>query len=725
MSKAPKRTRHIREGERYLPDGTPLHYKPYHKVIPKGCFSLKRTTQVRNRTPLIKGYDVADSKGRYRLWKKYLQQTWKLIDPDPKPKKGPHKWTEEEKRAKAIAMVKKLAPEKKLSPTPQKGRPLTEEAKAKLEEGREKAKTARLERVNSALEAWDEIFANNEELIFQLCEGHRNQKTGGLLKSLNPRTRGFKDVRGSKDYDHQLGQILRCHKGEITVEALIESFMKQKYAKASEDGRPKHYRTYAGTILEELTPTVDRPLNESFEANLQTIEGKKKFFENFDYELYNLKSTGQFKITTNTARIWATNGRNVALSGGQRSGKTASVLAMQILRCLSNAHWAVGVAGQNRPHIRRGSLKEFRKIARYLGYWNDDWWKESTYEYHFPNGSRFYFVPFDKSEKQTGVEMDEWLLDEANLLPWKAFQAVQGRCKGRTYLTYNPTGKFWFHHHVLPHHKRYDLEFLEKLNYTGNEALPPMQIRNIESSMDNEAYWRVMGLGELGDTNDLIYKDWKIIKPDEEGQCLPKSARIVARGLDVGGFGLETSRMAVVAIYEWDKDNYILDEEVYDNNMSFDSLVKFLSNRLVESECQVIIDAHASGTIQYLRQRGISVVKSRKGPGSIQEGIKFLQSKKIWVTKTSVNLIKERDGYYWKKDPFGDNKAEPDPKLPQDLLDAARYGMQAVQGPSLEEMNKGFEQLNQEYSVGIWPEDGAVHSPLPEFPNNSQQGLNY
>ncbi len=55
-------------------------------------------------------------------------------------------------------------------------------------------------------------------------------------------------------------------------------------------------------------------------------------------------------------------------------------------------------------------------------------------------------------------------------------------------------------------------------------------------------------------------------------------------------------------------------------------------------------------------------------------GIDFMKSKKIYITKDSINLIKEIESYSWKLNKNGEAMEQP-VKFYDDLLDGCRYSV--------------------------------------------------
>ena len=58
-------------------------------------------------------------------------------------------------------------------------------------------------------------------------------------------------------------------------------------------------------------------------------------------------------------------------------------------------------------------------------------------------------------------------------------------------------------------------------------------------------------------------------------------------------------------------------------------------------------------TVREIRNAGIPVIATKKGAGSVVDGIQFMQGLQIFITERSVNFIKEFDNYTWQQDKDG------------------------------------------------------------------------
>ena len=70
---------------------------------------------------------------------------------------------------------------------------------------------------------------------------------------------------------------------------------------------------------------------------------------------------------------------------------------------------------------------------------------------------------------------------------------------------------------------------------------------------------------------------------------------------------------------------------------------------------------------------------AKKGKDSVSQGIQFVQSHKISVTDTSINLWEGYQNYLWDDDKDGNITNKPNHMF-SDALDATRYGFDIVKG---------------------------------------------
>ena len=316
------------------------------------------------------------------------------------------------------------------------------------------------------------------------------------------------------------------------------------------------------------------------------------------------------------------------------------------------------VVAESYPHLNLGAMRDFKNIMFAQGYWNDKGWNESSHTYTFPNKTILEFISFDKFGKAHGPRRDILFINEANNIPYNIADQLITRTRKIVWLDWNPSEEFWFYTEML--NKRKDLDFIT-LTYKDNEALDETTIQEIEAHKDNKQWWQVYGLGQLGELEGKVYKDWQII--DE----IPHEARLERYGLD---FGYSNDPTAIVAIHKYN-DGFIIDEITHQKGLSNKQIADIFNN---QPKALVIADSAEPKSIDEIYSYGVNIQPALKGQGSVSQGIQFVQAQRISMTARSVNLIKAYRNYLFKTDKNGKILNEPDHFL-SDQMDAVRYGL--------------------------------------------------
>lgn len=306
-------------------------------------------------------------------------------------------------------------------------------------------------------------------------------------------------------------------------------------------------------------------------------------------------------------------------------------------------------------------MRDFKNIMIAHKYWSDDNWNATDSVYTFETGSQIEFFSTDNGDKLRGARRDRLFMNEANNCTFDAFEQLEVRTKEFCYLDWNPTNEFWVYTEIIG--KRDDIELII-VTYLDNEALPAEIVSSIEQRKNRPAWWKVYGEGQLGEVDGKIYKDWQII------DSIPHEARLERYGLD---FGYTNDPSSIIGIYYYN-GGYILDEVCYQKGMSNKQIADVLNE---QSKVLIVADSAEPKSIDELRLYGLNIIPATKGPGSINQGIQFVQDQRISMTKRSVNLIKEYRNYLWDTDKNGKILNVPAGGLDH-ALDATRYGFSSL-----------------------------------------------
>ena len=381
-----------------------------------------------------------------------------------------------------------------------------------------------------------------------------------------------------------------------------------------------------------------------------------------------------FVVTTAIKKLLKLKKRKKIIQGGTSAGKTFGILPILIDRALRTSGLEISVVSESIPHLRRGALKDFLKIMMMTNRYNDVQYNKSMLKYSFANGSYIEFFSIESADKLRGARRHTLYVNEANNIPFEAYNQLSIRTSGDIWIDFNPTSSFWAHTEVQDNE---DADFL-KLTYLDNEALPETIVQDIEKAKHKALtstywsnWWNVYGLGEIGSLEGACIKDWKLID-------LPNEARLLCHGMD---FGYTNDPSSLIALYKYN-NAYIFDEVIYQKGL----LNSQISNLLKTHEVEDIIyaDSAEPKSIAELSSYGHLMLPVKKGKDSIVYGINLINQNEIYITNRSHNLIKELQNYIWLKNKEGETLNKPIDAF-NHCIDAMRYALTS----QLENPNKG------------------------------------
>jgi len=368
-----------------------------------------------------------------------------------------------------------------------------------------------------------------------------------------------------------------------------------------------------------------------------------------------------FQYTTAIKKIRTLEKFVRGVQGGTSAGKTYAILPILIHIAASNPLSEISVVAESIPHLKRGAMKDFKKILAETERWHESLWNASDFKYTFPNGSQIEFFSADNDAKLRGARRDWLYMNECNNMTFHSYTELASRTKQGVYLDWNPTNTFWFHTELL---NDKDVDFLT-INYTDNEACPESALNFIlkakEKAEQGNAFWqnwyKVYGLGEIGNLEGVIFNNWQQIDK------IPTDAKLIGIGCD---FGYTNDPTALIEVYTYNGRRYV-NELMYRSGMLNSDIAKLLPKGVI-----VYADSSEPKSIDEIKRYGIMIKGVTKGKDSIKYGIDVMQQQEYFVTSQSENLIKELRSYSWDKDKEGKKLNKPIEYF-NHAIDALRY----------------------------------------------------
>ena len=380
--------------------------------------------------------------------------------------------------------------------------------------------------------------------------------------------------------------------------------------------------------------------------------------------------------TTAARKINSLKKRIKIIQGGTSASKTFSTLFILINKAMFYDNLEISVVAESIPHLRRGAVRDFLKIMKWGNRYTETSFNKSYLKYEFQNGSFIEFFSADDASKLRGARRDILYINECNNVSFESYNELSIRTKKEIYLDFNPSNEFWVHNELKDED---DADFII-LTYKDNEALDEGIVQQIEknrlkakTSTYWENWWRVYGLGEIGQLQGAVFTNYKLIDK------IPTEARLIGIGID---FGYTNDPTSIIEVYKHNETR-ILNELTYQTGLLNSDIAKILP-----SNVPCYADSAEPKSIRTIQLSGITIKGVTKGRDSINYGIDVMQRENYLVTSNSTNLIKELRSYCWDTDKTGKRLNKPVDNF-NHAIDAVRYHEMETLG-----MNKNYGSYN-------------------------------
>lgn len=289
-------------------------------------------------------------------------------------------------------------------------------------------------------------------------------------------------------------------------------------------------------------------------------------------------------------------------------------------------------------------------------------------------GSTLITSGLDDVEKLKSIaNINRIWIEEASEVTETDFNQLDLRMRGQSKIgyqmtiTFNPVSELHWLKKSFFDIGRPD-SFVLKTTYLDNEFLDDKYVNTLmELKNQDYQYYRIYALGDWGSLGGLIFSNWE----KRDLSDIRHTFDNIYHGLD-WGFADDPTAYIKLHYDKKRKEIYVLDE-LYLKQMHIDQLYDKLKHHI---DSFVTCDSSEPRSIADLRRYGIKAIAAKKGPGSIEHGIKWLQFHKIIVDSTCTNVIKELSSYKWKQDKDGNVLPKP-VDLNNHLIDSMRYSLES------------------------------------------------
>jgi phage terminase large subunit len=357
--------------------------------------------------------------------------------------------------------------------------------------------------------------------------------------------------------------------------------------------------------------------------------------------------------------------------GGSSSSKTYSILQLILLIARTRKNKTISVVSETFPHLKRGAIKDWENILVNDNLLHAGMHNKSNHTYRIGT-STVEFFSADSPDRIRGARRDYLFVNECNNISWETFDQLEIRTDVASFIDFNPVAEFWANERVIGEPK---VAFI-KSTFLDNPHLSEKIVTGLLKRREKDPnWWRVYGLGEVGQLEGTIYRDWKQVP----AESFPHDSDKCCYGLD---FGFTNDPTTLVKTGTRDGELYAR-QIFYEDRMEQHGLRKGFD--------EIWADSAEPKSIAELRSYGWNIRGVIKGQDSVRQGINLVKQFKLNVTSDSIELIKELRNYSWSMDPKTGKYYNTPAGIWDHCLDALRYSVMMKHGrakaPTVRQVN--------------------------------------
>lgn len=248
-----------------------------------------------------------------------------------------------------------------------------------------------------------------------------------------------------------------------------------------------------------------------------------------------------------------------------------------------------------------------------------------------------------------------------------------------------------------------DGAIVRMVNYDDNPWFPEELRKDMErdKARDPDKFAHVWGGEYRGLSEARVFRNWRV------GEIEPPSDVVWFYGVD---WGFAKDETAALRCCIPEHGLLYIDAEVYELGVPTEALPKFLNGLPDAVKWPMRGDSARPETIDYIRRHGFPRLRAaKKGKGSVEDGVTFLQGMDIVINPRCVNLEREIRSYAYKTDPRTGEILPVIEDKNNHLIDALRYACEGLhrKGKLLTAQQKQREApRNIDYGVNDFDEEG-------------------
>ena len=363
------------------------------------------------------------------------------------------------------------------------------------------------------------------------------------------------------------------------------------------------------------------------------------------------------------------------LYGGRGSGKSHCFAGMAVLQCAQTPNYRVVCVREVQRSIA-DSVKQLieDKIA---AFGLAEFFKVTDWEITGKNGSRIIFRGMQNHTAASIKSLEgfhvAWV-EEAQTISQKSLDLLLPtiRAKGsELWFSWNPEKP------TDPIDQLLKVDppegaIIKLVNYDQNPWFPDELRGDMErdKKRDPDKWAHVWGGEYWGRSEARVFKNWR------KGELTPPENVVWFYGADWGFSVDPTAALRCCIIGE--RTLYI-DAEAYEVGVPNERLPVLLSQLPDAARWPMRADNARPETIDYVRRHGLPKVRAaRKGKGSVEDGIMFLQGLDIVVHPDCVNMVNEFESYSYKTDKQTGEILPAVEDANNHLIDALRYAVEGL-----------------------------------------------